>query len=189
MSQNNIAEMQELAQKICSFSREVETEVMIFKNKSALTRYADNYIHQNVSDTSYHIRIRTIIGKKTATATTNNLDDSSLKQTLQAAIDATKMQKDNDKLLPLPKQQKYQKVNNFCKATDEFTPQQRAESITKAVNICKKNNLFFLAQVKRCVSDSQGSKPLYLCRSFFGFGCQLLFLSSPHQSPIRFKVF
>jgi len=141
MSQNNNTEMRELAQKICSLSREVETEVMIFKNKSALTRYADNYIHQNVSDTSYHIRIRTIIGKKTATATTNKLDDSSLKQTLQAAIDATKMQRDNDKLLPLPKQQKYQKVDNFYKATDEFSPQQRAESITKAVNICKKNNL------------------------------------------------
>jgi hypothetical protein len=48
---------------------------------------------------------------------------------------------------------------------------------------------FFLAQVKRCVSDSQGSKPLYRCRSFFRFGCQLLFSSSLHQSPIRFKVF
>ncbi len=141
MSQNSIVEMRELAQKICSLSNEVEIEVMIFKNKSALTRYADNYIHQNVSDTSYHIRIRTIMGKKTATATTNKLDDVSLNYTLQSAIDATKMQRDNEKLLPLPKQQKYQKVDNFCKATDKFSPQQRAESITKAVNTCKKNNL------------------------------------------------
>ena len=165
MSQNSKAEMRELAQKICSLSKEVETEVLIFNSKSALTRYADNYIHQNVSDTSYYIRVRTIIGKKTATATTNKLDDDSLKQTLQAAIDATKMQKDNEKLLPLPKQQEYQKVDNFCKATDTFSPQQRAEAITKAVNICKKNDL----EGAGIFSNSTSEIALANCKGLFAY--------------------
>ncbi|MBN2018205.1 MAG: TldD/PmbA family protein, partial [Candidatus Cloacimonetes bacterium] len=165
MNNNGNAEMRELAQKICSLSKDVETEVLIFKNKNALTRYAENYIHQNVSDTSYYIRVRTIMGNKTATATTNKLDDESLEYTLQSAIDATKMQKDNDKLLPLPHQQEYHATQNFIQATDEFTPQQRAEHIVKAVNICKRNGL----EGAGIYSNSTSEVAIANCKGLFGY--------------------
>ena len=141
MRTNSKAEMQEITKKIIDFARKTDVEVMIWKSNFSLTRYAENYIHQNVSDTSYQILMRPIIGKKTATASTNRIDDESLKETLLAAIETTKLQKDNDKLLPLPGKQQYRTVDNYRIETDHFSPMQRAEGVSKAVAICKKSGL------------------------------------------------
>lgn len=138
MNKDSKSEFKKVANKIFSISTADETEILLFKSKHALTRYAENYIHQNVSNQSTHLRIRTIFGKKTATASTDSFSEDALKQTLDNAISATKLQKDNPKLLPLPNPQKYQTVNNYSQATDEATPKRRASEVIKAVNLCKK---------------------------------------------------
>ena len=141
MNKDSKSEFKKVADKIFSISTADETEILLFKSKHSLTRYAENYIHQNVSNQSTYLRIRTIFGKKTATASTDSFSDDALKQTLDNAISATKLQKDNPKLLPLPGPQKYKTVNNYSQATDEATPEIRANEVTKAVNLCKKHKL------------------------------------------------
>jgi len=141
MSTNSKTEMLEISKKIIDLAGKTDVEIMIWKNNFSLTRYAENYIHQNVSDTSYQIRMRPIIGKKSATASTNRIDEKSMKETLLTAIETTRLQKDNNKLLPLPDKQQYKKVNNYCTKTDQFSPMQRAEGISKAIAICEKNGL------------------------------------------------
>jgi predicted Zn-dependent protease len=141
MNQDSKSELKKVADKILSLSSADETEILLFKTKSALTRYAENYIHQNVSDHSVHLHIRTVIGKKTATASTNSFSNDAIKQTLENAISATKLQKDNPKLLPLPKPQEYKTVDNYSLSTDKTTPERRANEIAKAVNLCKKHKL------------------------------------------------
>jgi len=131
----------EIFDKILNLSKTDETEMLIFSEDEALTRYAQNYIHQNVDNHNIKLTIRTVIGKKTASATTNNLSDKSIKTTLNNAIRATKLQNDNNKLLPLPPAQDYKDVKKYDKATEKFTPAQRAEGVAKAVDLCKKNNL------------------------------------------------
>ena len=141
MKKNSENEFKKVVDRIFSLSTADETEILLFKSKNALTRYAENYIHQNVSNENLHLWIRTVIGKKTATATTDSFSEDALKQTLENAISATKLQKNNSKLLPLLGPQKYKKVNNFSQATDKTTPERRALEVSKAVNLCKKNGL------------------------------------------------
>ncbi|MEA2103707.1 MAG: TldD/PmbA family protein, partial [Candidatus Cloacimonadota bacterium] len=128
-------------QKIFEISEADETEIFISKSKHALTRFANNYIHQNVDNESNSIRIRTIIGKKTASASTNSFTENALKKTLANAIDATKLQHENQKLLPLLPAQEYKPKDNFSEATKNFTAKKRAEMVSKAVTLCKKNKM------------------------------------------------
>ncbi len=141
MNKNSKSEFKNISDKIFSLSSAKETEILLFKSKYALTRYAENYIHQNVSNQSIHLRVRTIIDQKTATASTDSFSEDALEQTLENAISATKLQKDNPKLLPLPKAQEYKTSNNYSSSTDKATPERRADEVIKAVNLCKRHKL------------------------------------------------
>jgi len=155
------SEFKNVCDKILLLSPADETEIMLFKSKHALTRYAENYIHQNVSNESVHLRVRTIIGRKTATASTNSFSEDALKQTVDSALSSTKLQKDNPKLLPLPKPQEYKTVDNYSLSTDKTTPARRANEIAKAVNLCKKHKLeaagiFSTQSSELCIANSNG---------------------------------
>src|SRR5256885_4971955 len=56
-----------------------ETEVHVDETISALTRFANNAIHQNVAEHGLTISVRTIIDGRTARATTNRCDEDSLR--------------------------------------------------------------------------------------------------------------
>ena len=51
-----------------------------FTAEIALTRFANNTIHQNVAEENYGVSVRTVFGGRTARATTNKFDDESLKR-------------------------------------------------------------------------------------------------------------
>src|SRR5437764_14406375 len=77
-----------------------DVEVLIAGGDSALTRFANNTIHQNVSDENYVASIRAVFGQKTARATTNKLDDDSLRRSVKAAEDLARVQQPNPDMLP-----------------------------------------------------------------------------------------
>ena len=62
-----------------------EIEAIVYGGRSALTRFANNTIHQNVAEEGYVVSVRTVFGGRTARATTNKLDDASLKQVVEAS--------------------------------------------------------------------------------------------------------
>ena len=69
--------VRELLQKVLSYSHAEQTEVVYLGTESALTRFANNFIHQNVAERNYELRVRAITGKRMGVATTNRLDDQS----------------------------------------------------------------------------------------------------------------
>ena len=77
-------------------------EVLFYGGKSALTRFANNIIHQNVAEENYSVSVRTVFGGRTARATTNKLDDESLKRVVQASESLAKVQHPDPDLLPMP---------------------------------------------------------------------------------------
>ena len=62
-----------------------EIELLISNGRSALTRFANNTIHQNVAEEETSISVRVSFGGRTARATTNKSDDESLRRVVQAA--------------------------------------------------------------------------------------------------------
>ena len=69
-----------------------EVEVLLGVNSFALTRFANNSIHQNVAEERRLASIRTVLGQRTARATTNRFDEGSLRATVARALEITRAQ-------------------------------------------------------------------------------------------------
>ena len=78
------ANFAEIFEKIRKLSSADEVEASFSFNDFALTRFANNVIHQNLAERNVALSVRTNFGGRTARATTNKLDDESLKQVVAA---------------------------------------------------------------------------------------------------------
>ena len=58
------SEIKRIGERVLGASRADQTEVEVFANDSALTRFANNYIHQNVEHSDVDVRVRAVIGQK-----------------------------------------------------------------------------------------------------------------------------
>jgi len=122
-----------------------EVEVLFYGGKSALTRFANNIIHQNVAEENYGVSVRTVFGGRTARATTNKLDDNSLKRVVLASESLAKVQHPDPDLLPMPDASAPLAGNampsrHFAESA-AITPEQRAETVKKIVAIATKHRL------------------------------------------------
>ena len=91
----------DIFQRAAKLSEANEVEVLIGGGSSALTRFANNTIHQNVADENHVVSIRVAFGQRTARATTNKFDDESLRRTVQTAEQMARVQHPDPDLLPL----------------------------------------------------------------------------------------
>src|SRR5215470_8606896 len=81
-----------------------EVEVLFSGGKFALTRFANNTIHQNVAEENHALSIRTVFGQRTARASTNKFDDESLRHTVKGSESLARVQYPNPDLLPMPEE-------------------------------------------------------------------------------------
>src|SRR5438270_11763899 len=68
-----------------------EIEAIISTENQALTRFANNVIHQNVAERTTHLSVRPVIGNRTARASTNRLDRDAIREVVAEAIAITRL--------------------------------------------------------------------------------------------------
>ena len=121
-----------------------EVEVLFSGGTSSLTRFANNVIHQNVAEENAVVSVRTVFGGRTARATTNKLDDESLKRAVQSSERLAKVQHPDPDLLPIPDScgpaAESLPMRHFAE-TAASTPAQRAETVKKIVLVAEKHKL------------------------------------------------
>jgi predicted Zn-dependent protease len=124
-------------------SKADQTEVVIFDFDSALTRYANNYIHQNVQESNTGVHIRVAFGKKIGSSYTNSTEPDKVREALRWAETIARCQADNPYFSELPeiKPSLYKKVNAYDKRTAQLPPDKRAEAVREIIDIAKKNKL------------------------------------------------
>jgi predicted Zn-dependent protease len=136
--------------KLRKHSSADEIELLISGGRSALTRFANNTIHQNVAEEEYHISARVSFGGSTARATTNKHDDDSLRRLVQSAEALARVQQPDPDLLPMPSPEEVANnaadagvsaVQRYFEATAALTPQDRARSVASMVEVAKKHSL------------------------------------------------
>ncbi len=133
------AELHRLAERILKLSDADETEVQIDQTCDALTRFANNTIHQNVAEQVLSVSVRTALDGRTARATTNKTDEDSLRRVAAASIAMARSQPRNPDMLPMPGPQRYPKVERFFPATSAATPVERARAVARVVATAAKN--------------------------------------------------
>jgi PmbA protein len=138
-----------------------EAEVHVDETASSLTRFANNAIHQNVAEHGLHVSIRTVADGRTARATTNRIDENSLRGAIEASLSLAHSQPKDPGLLTLPGKQAYRKVNRFIPATAALTPEDRARAVRKACDLAIQNGqvaagIFSSSQTQSAVGNSRG---------------------------------
>src|ERR1700693_5583277 len=75
-----LSELQHIADRAIGFSAADETRSESNSTTDALTRFANNTMHQNVAEPMLAISVRAVVDGRTARATTNKTDEESLRR-------------------------------------------------------------------------------------------------------------
>ena len=147
--------------RIKKLSSADEVEVLFSGGRFALTRFANNTIHQNVAEENHVVSVRTVFGGRTARATTNKFDDDSLRRVVESSESLAKVQHPDSDLLPMPDSREAATLteevalreavgspvstravpSRYFAATAAITPQLRADGVRKIVEIAQKHKL------------------------------------------------
>lgn len=112
-----------------------QTEVSISSGKSALTRFANSYIHQNMASSDAGVQVRAVIGKKIAAASTNRVDEDGIRAVVDQAVEMARLQDPNPDFVSLPEPQgPVPSVDCWRPATAANTPEERARSVESIVS-------------------------------------------------------
>ncbi|HKO05144.1 MAG TPA: TldD/PmbA family protein [Candidatus Acidoferrales bacterium] len=128
------AELRRIAAQVLALSEADETEVTIEAESDALTRFANNVIHQHVAEQGLVISIRAVVDCRTARATTNKNDEESLRRATHAAFDLARHQPKHPGLLPMagpPARGAGSPVRRYFDATAAATPADRARVVAR----------------------------------------------------------
>jgi PmbA protein len=155
------SDLEHIAERILKLSEADETEVEIDSTVDALTRFANNTIHQNVSEHTLGISVRAVVDGHTARATTNKTDEESLRRVVASAMNLARNQPENPDLLPMLGPQKYQKVAHFFASTVSATPQDRARAVTRVCKMAEEGKqtaagIFTTGFVRNVLANSKG---------------------------------
>ena len=138
--------------RIRGFSSADEVEAIFTGSRFALTRFANNTIHQNVEEENSIISIRTNFAGRTARATANQFDDESLRRAVAASESLAKVQAPDPDLLPMPTEEeaanfadsaadKSVRATRFFEETAAIAPADRADVVKKIVSIADRHKL------------------------------------------------
>jgi PmbA protein len=136
--------------RIRRFSSADEVEAIFTGSRFALTRFANNTIHQNVEEENSVVSIRTNFAGRTARATANQFDDASLQRAVAASENLARVQAPDPDLLPMPDaQEAYGRTgetpvapsSRFFDETANITPADRAEVVKSIVSVAGKHKL------------------------------------------------
>ncbi len=155
------AELRRIAERVFKLSEADETEVEISATTDALTRFANNTIHQNVAEQVIQISVRAVVDGRTARSSTNKRDDDSLRRAAECASSLARCQPPAPDLLPLLGKLKIPIVKRFHEATASATPQDRARAVTRVVRLAAQNKqtaagIFSTGAVESVLANSRG---------------------------------
>jgi len=138
LDQSRCAELFERVRRFASVS---DVELTIFGGRSSLTRFANNAITQNVSEEGFDLSVRVQIGGRTARATTNRLDDDSLRRVVAQAEALARVQEEDPTLPPMlaaAEQENAPQLDRWCEQTAALTAGERAEQVEAMVAIARR---------------------------------------------------
>jgi len=138
--------------RIRKLSSADEVEVLFSGGRFALTRFANNTIHQNVAEQNHGVSVRTVFGGRTARATTNKFDSESLGQVVRSSESLARVQHPDPDLLPMPRPEQAGEAavgggrsrslpSRHFEETAAITPELRAEAVRKIVGIAEPRQL------------------------------------------------
>lgn len=118
-----------------------EVMVHLTSGSAALTRFANNYIHQNVAEEGGHLSVRAFVGARSAIATGNDLSGGGIRDTAQRAVHLARLAEPDKEYMPLPEPVPIPKPVEAVSATAQFGPAQRAGAVRTLIAVAEQAQL------------------------------------------------
>jgi predicted Zn-dependent protease len=158
----------DLFRRIQAYSSADEVELLLSGGHWFLTRFANNTIHQNVAEQNNVASVRVTFGGRTARATTNKIDEDSLRRLVSSAEHLARVQDSDPGLLPMvsPAETAHPPggsgpISRYFPETAAVTPAYRAEVVAKMVAVARRRRLtaagiFSTAEMVEGIFNSRG---------------------------------
>jgi len=136
-------------------------EVLISVENNALTRFANNAIHQNVAESNLTLTARLLLGKQSGVATTNRVDPAALDEVVARARLNAQASPENPDDPGLADPAEYLSVQVFDSSTAEYSPLQRAREVAAVCQLAKEKRVnasgaFSTGYYEIALANSQG---------------------------------
>jgi predicted Zn-dependent protease len=146
-------EAKALADRALAFSKADETRVNITSQWNGNTRFADASITTSGGITDVSVTVTATIGRRRASASTNVLEDASLRRTAELAAQLARLLPDDPELMPELGQQTFAAVNAYLDDTANLTPTARAGAVKRTIDAAGGGKIFVAGFLDAYVVD------------------------------------
>ncbi len=122
------SEVKRFMERVIQASPADQTEVMVNEWDSALTRFANNGIHQNVAERNAQVRVRVVKDGRTGVASVNQMNERAADDVLKRALTIAGLQPRSD-AVPMPRPAPSRQIKAWSDATANATPEERADFV------------------------------------------------------------
>lgn len=135
-------EVKTITDKVLNMAKADAVEVRFSGGERSATRYANSTITANLVEHDQEVLITVFYGQKSATTSTHQFDDASLKSAIEQAQELAKRRPDNPELMPPVKPpQEYLSIDGALPAAVDFGPAERARLVKQSVDVCEKKGV------------------------------------------------
>lgn len=109
-------------------------QVLVSAEDSALTRFANNEIHQNVAESDASLNLRVVLGHRSGVANTDRLDDDGLRRAAETAVALARLSEERDEPIAIPEPTDVSELaGSYSEATAAATPELRASAASTII--------------------------------------------------------
>jgi predicted Zn-dependent protease len=156
----------EILKKGLAYSEADQTELVFMEEDFALTRFAENVIHQNMARADHTLMARVVFGRKVGVVVTNSIKDEDIKKAIKDAEEIANNQQEDPDFVSLPVSSLALEVKSYFSKTSEYSPSERAKGVENAVRRCKSQSTsgtgaFQTETDVTCVVNSLGTRQYF----------------------------
>lgn len=116
-----------------------QMEVVLQITDSALTRFADSAIHQNVSEHNASVSVRAVVGKRIGVARGNQFTRDDVQAVARRAVDLARVSALDEHFVSLPQPEQLPEVHSFSEVTAGSTPEARAQAVARIAAVAERH--------------------------------------------------
>ena len=114
-----------------------QTEAILLTEDSSLARFTPESVHQHVAERNQTLILRVVMGKQVSAVTTNLLQPSSLRTTLQKAVSLARFLPPNPDFVSLPLPRPIAEAKTFHENIRRLTPGKKVKAIREIMGLVK----------------------------------------------------
>jgi predicted Zn-dependent protease len=155
-------EVKQITDKVLNLAKADGVEVRFSGGERSATRFANSSITANLIEHDQEVTVTVRYGQRSASATTHQFDDASLKRMIEQVQELAKRKPENPELMPLVKPpQQYIEVEAALPEAVNFGPAERAQMVKASTEICEKKGVLGAGYIPKlhwtnAIANSEG---------------------------------